>query len=182
MARRPVDSDHSAPIPDQTAQTGHNPRGAARRRLLRAIGKSGGLAIGSLLAANWVKPVVKSVMLPAHAQTSLGGCPIEVFGSVQPSSSAPFSLSVVVGNTVLNSVSGSISSTSLSGSGSFPPGSYAAGLVISQGSTQGLALTELVSCCGASNGAMGGVFNTTAAIVHLVTISDDGECTVSGIG
>ncbi len=43
----------------------------ARRRLLKSVVAGGGvLATGRLLPENWARPVVQSVMLPAHAQTS----------------------------------------------------------------------------------------------------------------
>lgn len=40
-----------------------------RRRVLAALGGSGA-AFGAALAAGWHKPVVRTVVLPAHAQTS----------------------------------------------------------------------------------------------------------------
>lgn len=46
----------------------------ARRRLLKSIVAGGGvLATGKLLPENWARPLVQSVVLPAHAQTSPGG-------------------------------------------------------------------------------------------------------------
>lgn len=42
---------------------------AKRRQLLTLIG--GGSAIALMVPASWVKPVISSVVLPAHAQTSL---------------------------------------------------------------------------------------------------------------
>ncbi|MDZ7839257.1 MAG: hypothetical protein U5R46_00320 [Gammaproteobacteria bacterium] len=45
----------------------------ARRRLLKSVVAGGGvLATGKLLPENWARPVVQSVVLPAHAQTSPG--------------------------------------------------------------------------------------------------------------
>lgn len=50
-----------------------NSNNASRRRLLKALATTGGaMATGSaVLPAKWVSPVVNSIMLPAHAQTSL---------------------------------------------------------------------------------------------------------------
>lgn len=49
-----------------------NTRNSARRRLLKSVVAGGGvLATGKLLPENWARPVVQSVVLPAHAQTSL---------------------------------------------------------------------------------------------------------------
>lgn len=43
----------------------------ARRRLLRSLTASGGvMATSALLPREWVSPIVKSVILPAHAQTT----------------------------------------------------------------------------------------------------------------
>lgn len=44
-------------------------RRSARRRVLAAIAVGGGTAAG-MLPARWSKPLVESVMLPAHAQAS----------------------------------------------------------------------------------------------------------------
>ncbi|MGA8260696.1 MAG: twin-arginine translocation signal domain-containing protein [Arenicellales bacterium] len=45
---------------------------ASRRRLLKALTGTGGMmATGAVLPTKWVSPVVDSIMLPAHAQTSL---------------------------------------------------------------------------------------------------------------
>ncbi len=45
----------------------------ARRKLLKAANVAGGIiATGIALPEIWVKPVVESVLLPAHAQTSNG--------------------------------------------------------------------------------------------------------------
>lgn len=47
----------------------------SRRKLLKSIAAgSGAIVAGSSLPENWTKPVVDSVMLPAHAATSPGCC------------------------------------------------------------------------------------------------------------
>ena len=55
---------------------------ASRRKLLRSIAAGGGAVVaGQTLPSRWTKPVVDSVLLPAHAQTSAvppgagPGCP-----------------------------------------------------------------------------------------------------------
>lgn len=46
-------------------------KNTARRRLLKSVVAGGGvLATGKLLPENWARPVVQSVVLPVHAQTS----------------------------------------------------------------------------------------------------------------
>jgi hypothetical protein len=45
----------------------------SRRKLLKSIAAgSGAIVAGKSLPENWSRPVVDSVMLPAHAQTSYG--------------------------------------------------------------------------------------------------------------
>ncbi len=49
-------------------------RQASRRKLLKSILAGGGVAAaGRALPEQWTKPVVDSVLLPAHAQTTCGG-------------------------------------------------------------------------------------------------------------
>ena len=56
----------------------------SRRQLLKSIAAGSGAVIaGKNLPEKWTKPVVDSVMLPAHAQTSPStptGCHVEVHG------------------------------------------------------------------------------------------------------
>ena len=44
----------------------------SRRKLLKSIALGGGaIAVGKTLPQSWTRPVVESVMLPAHAQASV---------------------------------------------------------------------------------------------------------------
>lgn len=45
---------------------------STRRRLLSVLGSGSGMALLAALPHKWAKPVVDSVVLPAHAQTSSG--------------------------------------------------------------------------------------------------------------
>lgn len=47
---------------------------ADRRRALKTLGGGSVLAAGGLLPNEWVRPVIQTVLLPAHAQTSLPAC------------------------------------------------------------------------------------------------------------
>lgn len=61
----------------------------ARRRLLKSVVAGGGvLATGKLLPENWARPVVESVLLPAHAQTSKEDPEEVVTGNFGPASSS----------------------------------------------------------------------------------------------
>ncbi len=54
-----------------------------RRRLLKTIGAGGGAIVGAKsLPDKWVAPLVESVTLPAHAQTTPGGVLIALSGGV----------------------------------------------------------------------------------------------------
>lgn len=46
----------------------------SRRKLLKALTIAGGSATVAQVPANWTRPVVESVLLPAHAQTTAASC------------------------------------------------------------------------------------------------------------
>jgi hypothetical protein len=57
-------------------------KNSARRRLLKSVvAGSGVFAVGRTLPESWLEPVVKSVALPAHAQTSPFAGPTGNFGA-----------------------------------------------------------------------------------------------------
>lgn len=47
-----------------------NRRDTARRRILKRLVAGGIIATGRMMPDDWHKPVVESVILPAHAQTT----------------------------------------------------------------------------------------------------------------
>ncbi len=49
----------------------------ARRRLLRNLGRGAG-ATAALLPVVWSRPLVETVVLPAHAETSPAGCTVRI--------------------------------------------------------------------------------------------------------
>ena len=53
-----------------------------RRKLVRTVATTGGVAATGFLGGAWVKPVVESVVLPAHAQTTGGGSRARTTGGV----------------------------------------------------------------------------------------------------
>jgi len=56
---------------DNKEKTGVDKKGAGRRKLLKSVVAGGGAAtVGKMLPDQWARPVVNSVMLPSHAQTS----------------------------------------------------------------------------------------------------------------
>lgn len=72
--RMPTDKndDHlEVVIAPASGATGESTARAMRRRgILKSLGGGGLLAAGGLVPARWARPVVESVILPAHAQTS----------------------------------------------------------------------------------------------------------------
>lgn len=63
-------SDKSSQVEEQLDESQFNSAAAARRKLIRTLGAAGGTVLtGSLLSA-WQKPIVESVLIPAHGQTS----------------------------------------------------------------------------------------------------------------
>ncbi|HSH42045.1 MAG TPA: hypothetical protein VK973_07970 [Arenicellales bacterium] len=163
-----------------------NPAAGPRRRLLRALGGSGGVVLGTILASKWHKPVVEAVVLPAHAQTSAveatASCAITLsVPSFNVSTAVANSLSLFVNGSVLGSVvhvydgTNSPYSTSLAASSTFPPGTYTAGLSVVQDSAQPYYAELEVECCETSFATSG--YDNVGTAPPLV-ISDDGECSL----
>ncbi|MEM7193897.1 MAG: hypothetical protein AAF402_03040 [Pseudomonadota bacterium] len=127
-----------------------NPSGSAKRKLIRTIAGSGGLAMGGLVASGWKKPVIESLVIPAHASTSpdTGGGPGEGTNTTNPPGDSttnppattepfcPVSFSVsgfaqevrvalIVGGQQLGSADqGSSGFYTITGSSTFDPGTY----------------------------------------------------------
>jgi hypothetical protein len=171
------------------SETTANLRAVARRRLLRALGGSGGAVLGTVLTSSWHKPVVEAVLLPAHAQTSettATNCPVTLtLSGFNDTGSAAYSLSLFVGDTVLAATTfdSTVSAGSVSGSSTFPPGAYVAGVSLE---SDGIPLYSGIfraECCdglytdsGAVNASVGGgeVLDAQTGLF----ISDDGECSI----
>lgn len=63
----------------------------ARRSLLKSVVAGGGVfAVGKMLPESWTRPVVQSVALPAHAQTSPFSGPVGNFGAAAAAGSLGF--------------------------------------------------------------------------------------------
>ena len=99
-------------------------KSGGRRNLLKKVGvSSGALAAGSVLPKTWVKPVLASVALPAHAQTSEpGGSPVggttaaPVGGTTAAPPTTTLPPCILTSVTAIENASGSfVHTTSLSG-------------------------------------------------------------------
>jgi len=66
-------TDKNSKNTDIKADTGKGVQGS-RRRALKALVAGGALGSASLLPERWLKPVVESVVVPAHAQLSPSAC------------------------------------------------------------------------------------------------------------
>ena len=56
---------------DDQDRKSQNGKGRSRRSLLKASGAAGVAASAFLLPNSWTKPVVRAVVVPAHAQTTV---------------------------------------------------------------------------------------------------------------
>lgn len=93
-------------------------------------------------------------------------------------SSEDYSLSLFVNDTILASVSGGVGPASISGASTFPPGAYPASLIVAQATTQPFSAALSLSCCDAEISAGGDDTNSEGAILIVLTISGDGECSL----
>jgi len=165
--------------------TEHNPAGAARRRLLQAVGGGIGIAtVSRLSASGWTRPVIDSAVLPAHAGMSTAtGCPVTISGAATRGSSGDFNLFIEVQGegltlaAVTTNNSGTISATT-----TLPPGgnAYYAVAQIGTGTAQPAMTVEMtLSCCANSdtntNINTGGLIGIGTALQAIA--GDDGQCT-----
>jgi len=167
-----------------------NPAAAGRRRLLRAVAGSGVAVLGGLLTTRWHKPVIESVILPAHAAVSPVtpvSCPVTMVASVTPgTSSAAYGASVLLSGTggpiLLAQANTTGVNTTISGITTLPPGAYSAFFSYTG---DGLPWTYSmeVSCCSDAS-ATGNVFGLMSFPYNFnialdVQVVGDGTCTVT---
>lgn len=174
-------------LTSDSSEPAANPAAGPRRRLLRALGGSGGVVLGTILASKWHKPVVEAVLLPAHAQTSeaapTANCSITLTLSQFNVSGSDHSASLYVGGTVLGETIVGNGSGSVSGSSTFPPGTYPVGLSVEQNGAPLYYGIFQAECCdvqysdsGYANSSLGAnVLNAETGFL----ISDDGECSLA---
>lgn len=195
-SRKPTSPRGTADSSESRSATEHTPE-STRRRLLQTLGKGAG-ASAALLPVVWTRPVVDSVVLPAHGQTSDVRCLVEVTWT-NDSNSDQICLSV-------QAVSGGADPLPPPGDCIVVPddGNPAEGFysqALSTGS-YGIVMTALfggeseerdedyagtVTCCGGESvdfeGNLAGLAGGSASeTVAVVTISDDGDCTIATSG
>jgi hypothetical protein len=169
----------------------------SRRKILKSIAAGGGAFIaGKSLPSTWIKPVVDSVVLPAHAQTST--CTIDITwiitvtgGTVNYSEDSTYGYEITYypggGNAVAPLNVHYSSSVNRTESISLPPGQYlvgaGAGAMVSDPVTATGHTT--ISCCTASM-PLGGTWtannsntDTGDGDTVLVTIGADGTCKIT---
>lgn len=165
-----------------------------RRRLLEILGKGSGATAAVVLPTVWMKPVVNSVLLPAHAQTSpdedededsTPNCEVattlnndstedSVFIAVTPQQATP-------GQEALDG--------EISGTLDLPPGTYQVVVTVQLASgNNGEDFSGTVTCCSGESTVFSGDFTPTATSTDVLTsaftvagidIDSDGECTIS---
>lgn len=167
-------------------RTGNRTEGRARRRLFRALG-GGGLALGAVVAAGWQRPVVRSVVLPAHAQISPGtgedgpvGCAIAASVDAVPASAGDFTVAVRVFDTdgeigTLASMTGNSASTSASGSSTVDIGAYTFRGDVSVAAGE-VSISSNFSCCDDTRELSLSVDTDGSSIFFGFDVTDDGEC------
>lgn len=182
--------------PSDRSPDPNRPSGAARRRLLRALGGSGGALLGVVLASKWRKPVVEAVVLPAHAQTSglppsaATGCQVTLeatFAGV-PSGNSNAGRSMTLFVSGANSTTLATGSTAgfdpltLSGSSTFPPGSYSAAFSTAHDFLATGSFQLRVACCDATAVAEFQQLDPDDPSLFWpnIVIDDDGECSFVG--
>lgn len=164
-----------------------NPLGPARRKLIRALGGAGGTILGASLVSGWRKPVVESVILPAHAQTS--GCrDVGWTVSVEfPISTGNINIQLWSDTSITNSVFNGVSSASLSSSTTLNTGSavpfgallFWTNAAMASSGTLTMALT--VTCCNntyvTETTAAGSTGASLPAFSPPLMYPAEGECT-----
>ncbi len=161
-----------------------NPSGAARRRLLKAVGL-GALALP--LSLEWQQPKVRFGGLPAHAIATINGCFVGVSMTVSGSSGADGSFGVALvgtGGTLDSTTWSQSSSTYLVGfNGSQPPNQSEPISVFwtKQNSENEIAVISEAYCCDESTGTPGSIcFESTSGSYQLLEFAtgDDGICEI----
>ena len=142
----------------RTSDSISNPRAGARRNLLRTIGGSGAVAVGAM-TAGWQTPIVKSVILPAHAQGSpqssnVISCPVTIRVDGDTPGNGPYTITLgVTGNTAgafsvgtaVNAAAGASASVSFSSNFGTDITRVGGGFSVASGGTWTRSL--FVTCC-----------------------------------
>ncbi|MDZ7842304.1 MAG: hypothetical protein U5R46_16015 [Gammaproteobacteria bacterium] len=166
---------------------------SARRRLLRTLGRGAG-ATAALLPVVWSRPLVDTVVLPAHAETSPAGCTVRIVW-FNDSNDDEICLTVESlnggadplpppGDCVVND--GDLEDPGAQGTFEevLPPGSYA---IVMTANFDGDNVVEdyegTITCCTGETFAFSGVLEgeaggTESETVAIVTVTEDGECSV----
>lgn len=162
---------------EMNSDTGRSPgRSRSRRRLLRAIG-GGGLTLGVVVASKWHEPVVKSVVLPAHAQTSGVGCVVTLEIAVGAEASSTYAVTTGITGPASTTLTGS---STFSGSAFLEPGTYFPGFIVTGTATNTYFFGLAGSCCDQSTSGTDVTSGLTGFEANLsLIVSDDGHCSIS---
>jgi len=154
-----------------------NPAGAARRRLSRAAGLG---AVAASVSLDWRKPVISLGGLPAHAQASRVGCPVDLAFTVSGSPEGAYSVTVTAGASILGATSW-VGSQSHPFSTAYFQGTsqtVAAGIDYSIGAGT-LFMSGAATCCTGQNFNSNSRTDPSGSLTFVVpTTLDDGNCFV----
>ncbi len=147
----PEGSDPGKIVPVDGSE--QNPLATHRRRLIRILALSGGGAVGAVMSSRWETPVIESVLLPAHAQTTVVSavpCLINIAATVD--SGDIFTLALAISSqsggtpTTLASTTGDDELISLADTVTLPPGDYEAFFRLTHPNS-GYSYTFAATCC-----------------------------------
>jgi len=150
-----------------------------RRKLLKALTLGGGAVTITKLPTTWSKPVLESVMLPAHAQTS-GLCVLQVHISLKGTFEGGSSYQLFDSSTCYFS-DGNAGPVEFTTPYDLGPGTYYFdGSFGFSGSATGLVE---VTCCDQSEhvSESSSVGVQIARLQAIITIGDDGTCSIKRV-
>lgn len=166
-----------------------NPAGAARRRLIQALGLG---AVAASLSLDWTPPRVRLGSAPAHAAATGLGCEVSYWMTVQGGNSSASNTVLLAasdsnGSTILDSIafsglnSGTLSAALfLTESRTVTFGfDYTAPFVNTGTSESFMSFTNSISCCDATQSLAHHLGGTGDTILFFSEVVEDGNCQFS---
>ncbi len=151
---------------------GLNASGAARRRLIRAVGMG---SLGAMVSLDWSRPAIRLGALPAHAAASVS-CAVGIYALQIDASGGGIGVSILVStDTAVDSSYASSFATTFTASGSETALVVNASVTVS--SPAGITLGR--TCCSFQSEAVGGLTAGSHDLGQVVFLFDEvGECSL----
>ncbi len=157
----------------------HNPNGAARRRLLKALGLG---AVATQIGIDWSKPAIRLGALPAHAEATMtDGCTVAYALTFSSPGNYTAEMTANGGATLTAISTGGGGTQALSASWNQAPSvSSTLGFNYTASGADTLFFTVSAQCCDTradsySNSRTGSGANTT----HGIYTNDPGDCDIA---